>query len=83
MNSLMVQYKLEDYYKDLNTIKKPIFVLDKLIESFHPKVGALFVSEFMIQDIEVLGSMWNRRTSLFNRMDYDFIHKLPSFQISC
>jgi len=40
----MVQYKLEDYYKDLNTIKKPIFILDKLIEAFFPKVGQLFVN---------------------------------------
>lgn len=48
MNSLMIQYKLEEYYKDLTTVKKPLFVLDRLIEKFFPKVGELFVMNFKL-----------------------------------
>lgn len=43
MNSLMAQYNLHDYYRDLDNVRKPVFVLDELIKLFFPKVGKHFV----------------------------------------
>jgi len=43
MNSLISTYNLEEYYVDLNNVKKPLFVLDELIKSHYPKVGKQMV----------------------------------------
>jgi len=42
MNSLMIQYNLERYYRDLISVKRPLFILDGLISLFFPKVGQVF-----------------------------------------
>lgn len=42
MNSLMITYNLENYYRDLISVKRPLFILDGLINLFFPKIGQIF-----------------------------------------
>ncbi len=46
MNSLMITYNLENYYRDLISVKRPLFILDGLINLFFPKIGQIFVSNY-------------------------------------
>ena len=47
MNSLMSQYKLLDYYRDLESVKKPLWVLDELIKQHYPKLAAHLVKRIV------------------------------------
>jgi len=41
LKSYLKNYQMEDYYTDLNTVQKPLYVADRLVDKFFSKVGKL------------------------------------------